>query len=179
MALFVAAVGCSAPVGGPVPDALPITVVGAQPPAEDEPADTAASKEQSIPTPLVQTGAIVTSWVTDVDGAVYSTGTYVGSIQIDQFRLVSRGRQDVFLVKWAADGSLAWVLSAGSADNESIPKIGAVDGGRVKLLGLTEGRIDCGSGPLPIWTTGTFFLCVFATDTGATLASGTFPTGAP
>ena len=49
----------------------------------------------------------------------------------------------------------------------------------VHVVGITKGSMDCGAGPLPTWSSDTFFLCVFGGPDGATLAGGVFPTGSP
>lgn len=186
--LAAAAVGCSAPAPGPA-DALPITTVRDEPPpgepaSDPKPTPLASAPQQDpyqpVPTRLSVSGAAVTSSYADSDGAVYSTGTFVGRIVVEGRRLSSKGGEDVFVAKWAPDGSLVWVLAVGSPEKESTPRVTSVDSGRVHVVGLTEGRMDCGSGPLPIWSSGdTFFVCSFRALDGAWLAAGTFPVGAP
>jgi hypothetical protein len=182
----VAAVGCSTPVGGQ-PDALPITTVGTDAPTSPsgapEPTPLTSALEDPVslelPTRLSWSGASVTSSHADADGSVYSTGTFYGTLSVSGWRVVSKGSQDVFVAKFANDGSLVWLIGAGSPEKESEPQITGVDPGRVHVVGITQGRMDCGGGPLPVWSTETFFVCTFNTDDGHWLGAGTFPTGSP
>jgi hypothetical protein len=155
-------------------------------PAQEEEEPTPAGPRRTAPKPepfapqrLTRSGGVVTSSYEHTDGTVYSTGIFAGSLDLAGVRLVSKGGDDVFVAKWNEDGTLAWALAAGSPQKESAPNIGTVAEGRVSVVGMTEGQMDCGSGPLPIWTSETFFFCAFGTDDGVWLAGGTFPTGAP
>ena len=66
----------------------------------------------------------------------------------------------------------------GSAKSESGPRV-SLDDGRVSVVGLTAGEMDCGGGPLPTWSSQTFFLCLFGQTDGDSVGGGSFPTGAP
>jgi hypothetical protein len=155
-------------------------IVEAEVPRARPPPSLASSAEPFTPaTRLARADTIVTSTFEAKDGAIYEAGTFAGAVLLDGERLQSKGGDDVFLVKWNADGSRAWVRAVGSQAHESAPRVGDVEDGRVKLIGMTQGEMDCGSGPLPTWTSQTFFFCVFDSDDGAWLAGGTFPTGAP
>lgn len=125
---------------------------------------------------LRENGATVTSTASDLDGSLYVTGTFVGSIKLGGVSLASRGEEDVYLVKTYVDGSFAWGTTVGSAYQERAPAVNVEDG-VVRLVGLTEGRLDCGNGPLPIWSNDTFFLCVFEPKDGENLEGGSFPIG--
>jgi hypothetical protein len=120
----------------------------------------------------------VTSMITDDAGAIYVTGTFLGRVVIGNTIVTSRGDKDVFLLKIDRHGAFDWVRSVGSASAESSPRV-TLDGARVNLMGMTDGAMDCGAGPLPTWSSATFFFCVFGGHDGASIASGVFPTGAP
>jgi hypothetical protein len=137
-------------------------------PPEDEP------ESASVTTRVTRTGCTVTSSARDEDGSVYVTGTFVDSIRVGDAVLTSRGAEDVCLVKTAPDGTFAWAQSVGSDRRERAPSV-TVQGRQVRIVGLTEGRMDCGDGPLPLWSADSFFFCVFGRHDGATVEGGTFP----
>jgi hypothetical protein len=115
--------------------------------------------------------------VSDASGATYATGTFTDSVAIGDTLIRSRGDKDVFLVKLSPTGALAWVRAVGSVALESAPHVSLEDEGRVIILGMTKGEMDCGTGPLNTWDSPTFFLCIFGGPDGRTLAAGVFPTG--
>jgi hypothetical protein len=120
-----------------------------------------------------------TSTITDESGAIYVTGTFVGNTLIGDTVVHSRGDKDVFLLKITPQGLFDWVRAVGSASIESAPRVSLEAGARVNVIGMTNGEMDCGDGPLPWWSSGTFFVCVFGGRDGASLSGGVFPTGAP
>lgn len=158
---------------------------GARRPASDEPP---TSDEPARPSPvtgpdltsLLHGGAmpVVTSAVKDESGATYATGTFVGYVDIGNTVIKSRGGKDVFVLKLDSAGQFAWVRTVGSESMESSPRV-ALDGKSVSVIGLTKGEMDCGSGPMATWTSGTFFLCMFGGAEGAVESGGVFPTGHP
>jgi len=190
--LALAAVGihCSAPVsdGDTSQTATPELVAPAEVADRDgKPAKAAAptapparNAEALDLTTLVHSGSAprVTSSVSDEYGARYATGTFVGAVSIGKSVITSRGDEDVFLLKLDAAGKFLWIRSVGSAATESGPRVTLESTGRIALIGMTNGDMDCGTGPLQTWSSDTFFLCIFGSD-GASLISGVFPTGAP
>jgi hypothetical protein len=118
----------------------------------------------------------VTSTTTDETGAVYATGTFVGSVNIGSTPFKSRGDEDVFLMKLDAKQNVVWVKSVGSASAEISPKV-SIENGRVTVSGITKGQMDCGSGPLQKWADDTFFVCAFDGEKGDVLSGGVFPLG--
>ncbi len=120
----------------------------------------------------------VTSSAYDDLGNRYATGTFVGVVSIGNTVITSRGDKDVFLLKLDSTGAFQWVRAVGSASAESAPRVTLESTGRISLIGMTNGEMNCGSGPLPTWSSDTFFLCIFGRD-GAALVSGVFPTGSP
>ncbi len=194
--LLAAAVGihCSAPTESSDPSSAPAADADqgrAQTPAPREPAtsDQDPSAEPigsgtAAPafSPLLQENATthVTSTVTDSAGASYATGTFEGRVTIgDRTWIQSRGDKDVFLLKIDEKGHLLWVRTVGSGLAESGPRVTLdPDSTHVHIVGITKGKMDCGSGPLPTWSSDTFFFCVFGGD-GAPLSGGVFPTGVP
>lgn len=121
----------------------------------------------------------VTSTIVDpASGATYAAGTFVDHVVIGGTRLQSKGDKDVFLFKVDADGSIEWVRGVGSAYAEKDPRV-TLDGVQVNVIGMTDGRMDCGAGPLGTWSSATFFFCVFGASDGTSLSGGVFPTGTP
>jgi hypothetical protein len=187
--LLAGAVGlhCSGMVA-PDEDAEPVTPpapidgeLGRELPSEVHPArhplrDTQLERWEAMNlVPLVH--ADQTSTAHGADGAMYVVGTFEGTVTFGTEELVSRGREDVFVVRKDA-GLVTWARSMGSAHSERAPTV-TVDDGTVKVFGYTGGEMDCGAGPLPGWSSETFFLCVFAESDGHAEGGGAFPTGAP
>lgn len=52
------------------------------------------------------------------DGSVYATGLFYGKLEEDQ--IISKGRQDIFIVKYNSKGEKLWIKSIGSNGDESI-----------------------------------------------------------
>ena len=193
--LLAAAVGihCSAEAGGPDPSTTSPELVGAGRAQTDAPTEPvlddaqAAKVERTGPaapafSPLVPESPTthVTSTVTDASGNWYATGTFMGTIIIGEVAAIqSHGDKDVFLLKANRQGRLVWVRAIGSGLAESGPRVTLEDDStHVHLVGTTKGKMDCGSGPLPTWSSDTFFFCVYGGD-GAPLSGGVFPTGVP
>ena len=196
--LLAAAVGihCSAPTQSPEPSSSEPELVASpraaqteapQLPATSAEDPSAAKIDRSAPSaadfaPLIPEGARahVTSTVTDASGAAYATGTFEGRVIIGGIAVQSKGDKDVFLLKVDARRQLQWVRSVGSGLTESGPRVAVEDGtDRVEIVGTTNGRMDCGSGPLGTWSSDTFFFCVFGGAAGEAVSGGVFPTGAP
>ena len=195
--LLAAAVGihCSAPTESPEPSSSPELVAAPRlpqtnAPAEPEPGDLDGTAQKANRTgasmhdfsPLIPESATteVTSTISDGTGAWYAAGTFEGRIVIGRTALQSRGDKDVFLIKVDRLGRLQWVRAVGSGMAENGPRVTLDDGSaNVHVVGITKGSMDCGSGPLPTWSSETFFFCVFGSADGASVSGGVFPTGSP
>lgn len=198
--LLAAAVGihCSAPAGSPGTSA-PELAGSAAPPAPPAPPTQPSSPPAQAPFPdaprppdaLERTtpalsrlisdeeATRVTSTVVDpTSGATYAAGTFLNDVVIGRTLIKSRGDKDVFLLKVDANGTFEWVRAVGSVFAESDPHV-ALDGAQVNVIGMTMGAMDCGAGPLPTWSSDTFFFCVFGATDGTSLSGGVFPTGKP
>jgi hypothetical protein len=124
-ALVAAAFGlhCSAPAEDPAGTSVADVVAPAPP--RDEPESSAAAADEdtgpfksSVPgfAEIVREGSPrVTSTIEDATGAMFVTGTFVGTIVIGDKTLASRGEKDIFLVKLDWAGRFQWVTTAGSA----------------------------------------------------------------
>jgi hypothetical protein len=194
--LVAAAVGihCSAPATDSTDTSAPELVSPAAPAGSDErPRAPTAFEDGSQPSTHTETvsydlSAIITDTATthvtstiidDQTGALYATGTFVGAVVIGNKLVNSRGDKDVFVLKVDADGLFEWVRAVGSASAESAPRVALDDPARVNIVGMTKGEMDCGAGPLPSWSSETFFFCVFGGRDGSSLEGGVFPTGTP
>ncbi|MBX3190717.1 MAG: hypothetical protein KF819_27210 [Labilithrix sp.] len=129
---------------------------------------------------LVRDGADtnVTSTALDVDGARYTAGTFVGRIALGGQILQSQGAEDIFLVKNDRSGNVVWAHAVGSTGVERAPRV-TVSDESLNLVAMTTGRVDCGQGPMRVWSGDTFIVCTFGLTSGAPLSGGAFPTGAP
>lgn len=118
---------------------------------------------------------LVSSTTTGDDGSRYVAGVFAGTLVVGGVLLTSHGGDDIFVARLWPSGSVDWAEAIGSKRDERDPKVSFSDG-RVKLVGMTSGAVDCGRGPLNTWSTETFFLCTFDTD-GTPKSGATFPTG--
>ena len=122
--------------------------------------------------------SLITSMVITDDGSMYGAGTFTGSLFVGNDRLKSRGEEDVFLVRFNPDNRIAWIRSIGSVRSERAPKVTYSDG-KVRILAVTDGQVDCGSGDMDgRWSSEMFFYCLYETN-GDAINGGTFPTGSP
>jgi hypothetical protein len=119
--------------------------------------------------------AKVTSTATTEDGLRYVAGVFSGSLEVGGLVLESHGGDDIFLAGLWPDSKVRWARAIGSKGNESAPKVTFAEG-RVTLVAMTGGAVDCGAGPLNTWSSETFFVCTFGAD-GTPINGGTFPTG--
>lgn len=191
-ALVAAAFGlhCGVPTDDPTDTSVPEVVAPAKPSRErpaPAPAESAVAPSRSqlaVPAlaALVHAGIAprVTSTVTDDAGSVYVTGTFFGEVIIRNTTLKSKGETDVFLLKLDSTGGFLWVRGVGSAKVERAPRVMlSVASSRVTIVGLTDGDMDCGAGPMAPWSSGTFFVCIFGGTDGTSVSSGVFPTDSP
>ena len=123
----------------------------------------------------VNLGSSVTTSATAGDGSRYVAGTFSGVVRVGATVLTSHGGDDVFLARIGSDGQIGWARAVGSKGKESGAKVD-FDDGRVKLVAMTDGAVDCGRGPLQTWSSEAFFLCTFAPD-GTPIDGASFPTG--
>ena len=120
-------------------------------------------------------GGTVTTSASASDGTRYVAGIFSGAIRVGPTLVTSHGGDDVFLARVQSTGHIAWARAVGSKGKESGAKVDFEDG-RVKLVAMTDGAVDCGRGPLQTWDSETFFLCTFGPD-GSPIDGASFPTG--
>jgi len=76
---------------------------------------------------------------TDTQGNSYIAGQFYGSISFtDSLTLYGRGSQDIFIAKYAADGSFLWGRSAGGGGWDSGEGIGVDEEGNIYVTGYFE-----------------------------------------
>lgn len=146
--------------------------VRAAPPPDEDAADPRWPRSAEAGPP-----SIITTTAHGDGGALYAAGTFRGWLVVDDEAYRSKGEDDVFLVRYDADGRIAWVRTIGSVRAERMPKVTFVDG-EVKLMARTDGEVDCGSGAMAKWSSEMFFYCMYDAE-GAALGGGSFPTGSP
>ncbi len=77
---------------------------------------------------------------TDAEGNVFISGAFYGSITLGTSTLTSAGVVDIFLAKYAADGTLLWATSAGSAAGDAPTDMASDGDGGVVLTGSFSGQ---------------------------------------
>lgn len=79
-------------------------------------------------------------------GNVFAAGSFQGTVDFGGGNMVSAGERDVFLVKYAPDGTHLWSQRFGDADVDIVHAL-AVDAlGNVVIVGGFRGSIDFGGG---------------------------------
>ncbi|TAF92799.1 MAG: T9SS C-terminal target domain-containing protein [Bacteroidetes bacterium] len=79
--------------------------------------------------------------VVDKNGAIYVTGTFVGTATFGSSSVTSRGGIDMFVAKYSKDGVFAWVKAIGGTGTENNPKIAVDSIGSVYITGSFSGSI--------------------------------------
>jgi len=75
------------------------------------------------------------SFKTDILGNNYVCGTYSGTAYFPPYSVVSAGQNDIFVVKYNADGDVEWVTSGGGTGNERSIGISADISGSAFITG--------------------------------------------
>ncbi|MFO0617577.1 MAG: MopE-related protein [Polyangiaceae bacterium] len=80
----------------------------------------------------------------DPNGNVYWVGSFQGAITLGGMNLVSAGGYDIFVSKWAPDGTLLWAKRVGaSGDQEAV----SLDADANAVYVMSRGAVDFGGGP--------------------------------
>jgi hypothetical protein len=117
------------------------------------------------------------SSVETIDGSRYVVGVFSGIVRTGDIVLQSRGGDDVFLARLLPDGTVDWARAIGSQDDERAPRV-ELDAGRLSVIAMTRGTVDCGGGELRSFSGEAFFMCTFD-ERGKPLTGAAFPTGRP
>lgn len=74
------------------------------------------------------------------DGFIYVTGVFLSTAKFSNIEVVSHGMDDIFLAKYALNGQLIWVKTAGGA-SQDVPHALAIDNlGGIYLTGSFQGK---------------------------------------
>ena len=109
------------------------------------------------------------SVATDAHGNSYITGWFWYDVAFGETKLVSKGKEDAFLLKLAADGSVLWAKSFGNTSRDMGKAVATLADGGVAIVGSYNVDIDFGAGTLkpkagpdPKMLKGDFFLSTFS-----------------
>ncbi|HVJ90639.1 MAG TPA: hypothetical protein VM580_12610 [Labilithrix sp.] len=117
----------------------------------------------------------ITSSVQLGDGTDVVAGVFSGTLDVHGQEFRSRGGNDVFVARRWRNGTVGWVRTVGSEQDEGNARV-TFDRDRLFVMALTGGRPDCGENPLREWNSEAFLLCTFDVH-GNPLVGGSFPTG--
>jgi hypothetical protein len=114
-----------------------------------------------------------TGLAVDSEGSIVLTGSMQGSLNLGGGVLLSTGGDDLFLARFAADGTHVWSRRAGDDADQSGADVAFAPSGNVALAGTFAGAIDLGGGTLV--SAGAEDICVAEFDpSGAVLWSRRF-----
>ena len=74
----------------------------------------------------------------DSSGNVFASGVYTAPLG----NLPSFGFQDIYLSKYASDGTLLWQIGIGSSNNDQVSAIATDTGGNILMSGRFQGTFD-------------------------------------
>ncbi|NNE45651.1 MAG: T9SS type A sorting domain-containing protein [Rhodothermales bacterium] len=95
-------------------------------------------------------------------GNLYSTGFFRGSASFGVHTVVSAGRNDIFVVKYDADGEVVWARRAGGIGDDSGLGIAvSAAGDRVAVTGYFENSADFSGTPLTTSSESDIFVAVY------------------
>src|SRR5262249_26511121 len=91
------------------------------------------------------------SVATDSQGNVYVTGAFNGTVDFNPGGApdvhTSRGREDIFITKFYADGSYAWTYTMGAEAPDQGRGIAVDPDDNILVTGSFHGRVDFDPGP--------------------------------
>jgi hypothetical protein len=91
----------------------------------------------------------VTTVAAAADGDVVVAGSFQGDLAIGDPPLVAAGREDAYLIRFAADGTTRWVRTFATAGSDEISDVAvSPDGAEVTAIGEAGAGLDLGGGPL-------------------------------
>ena len=100
-------------------------------------------------------------------GHFYLAGDFSGTLDLGGDPLVSAGLRDIFVARFASDGSHLWSKRFGGTSNDVGFGIATLSGGEVVLTGQFGTTVDFGGGPLTSAGSSDIFLFKFAGGDGA------------
>jgi hypothetical protein len=84
----------------------------------------------------------------DASGNIVLAGGFEGTLSFGTHEITSAGSHDIFLAKLRSTGEPTESVCAGDAQDQRAISVAVDHAGRVILLGLFDGKLDLGSGPL-------------------------------
>ena len=100
----------------------------------------------------------------DASGNVFVTGEFMGTVDFGGGPLTSAGSHDIFLAKFAPNGSHLWSKRFGNTTDDVGAKLAVDASGNVVVTGVFSGTVDFGGGPLTSQAQFDLFLAKFAPD---------------
>ncbi len=85
---------------------------------------------------------------TDGAGNIYVAGSVIGGLDLGAGMIAGRGDFDVFVARFDPRGALVWHREFGDAMGQQVTDIAVNAAGDVAVVGLFDGTIDFGGGPL-------------------------------
>ena len=110
---------------------------------------------------------------TDASGNIIIAGYFEGSVNFGGHILASAGQEDIFVAKYAPDGTHIWSYRFGDSDDQYGFTVTVDASGNVIQAGMFFGRVDFGNGPLTSAGTSDIFVAKF-NSSGAPLWSKRF-----
>lgn len=84
----------------------------------------------------------------DPAGEVIVGGFFAGAMNPGNGMLVSKGNDDAFLVRYDTIGNAIWAARYGDADVQQLLDLTLAPSGRITAVGVFDGSLDFGGGPL-------------------------------
>ncbi len=85
---------------------------------------------------------------TDAAGNVYVAGSVLGAIDLGDGMIAGRGDFDVFVARFDPTGRLVWHREFGDVMGQQMTDLAVNAAGDIALVGLFDGSVDFGGGPL-------------------------------
>ena len=85
---------------------------------------------------------------TDAAGNIYVAGSVLGAIDLGDGMIAGRGDFDVFVARFDPTGRLVWHREFGDAMGQQMTDLAVNAAGDIALVGLFDGTVDFGGGPL-------------------------------
>jgi predicted heme/steroid binding protein len=76
---------------------------------------------------------------------LYVCGYFEDTAYFENTKIISRGRQDIFLAKYDLSGNLVWVKNAGGSGSDNVKALDIDNNGNVYITGFYENSIQFGT----------------------------------
>ena len=102
----------------------------------------------------------------DASGNVFLAGNFEGSVDLGGGPLTSAGRRDGYIAMLDSNGQHVWSLRFGQETRDWANRVVVDPWGNAIVIGLFEGTIDLGGGPITAGGITDFFLAKYARELG-------------